>query len=214
MIVGAGRMDAYLAAFPMNVRRACLALLFPLLATSATLAQSDIFQILHGNKVLGRIDAQRIVKGDRVSYSMISLSNFNLVWDQQVRTVARTTYVGGQVADCLTTVHVNEDLRDSSVLSTVAGRGLYVVHPRTVYSADLPENPWTTARMYYEEPVGQDSIFVESELKECAVVRIAPGEYILKLPNREKNHYVYRNGRLYEIRVDRGWLELVFRRVG
>ncbi|MBK8498883.1 MAG: hypothetical protein IPL52_08710 [Flavobacteriales bacterium] len=207
-------MFAYLAAFPMNFHRAGLAILFPLFATSVTLAQSDIFQILRGNKVLGRIDAQRVVKGDRVSYSMISHSAFNLVWDQEVRTVARTTYIAGHVSDCLTTVHVNKGLRDSSVLRTVAGRGLYVVHPRTVYSADLPQNPWTTARMYYEEPLGQDSIFVESELKDCAVVRIAPGEYILKLPNREKNHYVYRNGRLYEIRVDRGWLELVFRRVG
>lgn len=177
-------------------------------------AQADIFHILKGDKVLGRIDALRVVKGDRVSYSMISLSSFNLVWDQEVRTVARTTYVAGRVADCLTTVHVNDDLRDSSVMRTVAGRGLYVVHPRSVYSAALPANPWTTARMYYEEPVGQDSVFVESELIDCAVVRIADGEYMLMLPNKERNHYIYRNGRLQEIRVDRGWLELVFRRAG
>lgn len=185
-----------------------------LTAAFTAFAQSDIFDILHRNKVLGRIDAQRIVKGDRVSYSMISHTKFNMVWDQEVRTVARTTYVAGRVADCLTTVHVNEEMRDSSVLRTVAGKGLYVVHPRTVYSAALPTNPWTTARMYYEEPVGQDSVFVESELIECAVERIAEGEYILKLPNKERNHYVYRNGILQEIRVDRGWLELLFRRAG
>lgn len=176
--------------------------------------QDGMFNILHGGKVLGTIDVLCVKDGDRVAYSMISHSKFNVIWDQEVRTVARTHYVGGRVASCLTTVHVNHEMRDSSVLRTVAGRGLYVVHPRTVYSAALPENPWTTARMYYEEPVGQDSVFVESELIECAVERIAPGEYILKLPNKEKNHYVYRNGQLLEIRVDRGWLDLVFRRAG
>ncbi len=177
-------------------------------------AQDGVFHILRGDKVLGNIDVLRVTTGDRTAYSMISYSSFNLVWDQEVRTVARTSYVKGRVAECLTTVHVNEDLRDSSVLRTIGGRGLYVVHPSTVYSAALPENTWTTARMYYEEPVGQDSVFVESELFECPVERIAEGEYLLKLPRKEVNHYIYRNGLLQEIRVDRGWLTLVFRRAG
>ncbi|MBK6830630.1 MAG: hypothetical protein IPG92_07785 [Flavobacteriales bacterium] len=194
--------------------RHLLALLLASTVCTAALAQDGVFHILRGDKVLGNIDVLRVTKGDRVAYSMISYTSFNLVWDQEVRTVARTSYVGGRVAECLTTVHVNEDLRDSSALRTIAGRGLYVVHPRTVYSAALPDNPWTTARMYYEEPVGQDSVFVESELIECPVVRIAPGEYILKLPRKENNHYIYRNGLLHEIRVDRGWLSLVFRRAG
>lgn len=185
-----------------------------LLASSGSLAQDGVFHILHNDKVLGTIDVLRVAEGDRVTFSMISHSTFTMLWKREVRTVARTQYVAGKVAHCLTTVHVGEELRDSSVLRAIGGRGLYVVHPDKVYSADLPQNPWTTARMYYEEPVGQDSVFVESELFECAVERIAPGEYILKLPNKEKNHYVYRNGLLHEIRVDRGWLGLVFRRVG
>jgi hypothetical protein len=185
-----------------------------LLLSFTSAAQDGVFHILHNDKVLGTIDVLREAKGDRVTYSMISFSTFTALWKREIRTVARTEYLAGKVAACLTTVHVGEELRDSSALRTVAGRGLYVVHPNKVYAADLPQNPWTTARMYYDEPVGQDSVFVESELFECAVERIAPGEYILKLPNKEKNHYVYRDGLLQEIRVDRGWFGLVFRRAG
>ena len=185
-----------------------------LLAPCACAAQDGVFHILHNNKVLGTIDVLRVADGDRVEYSMISYSSFTHLWHREVRTVARTRYVASKVSACLTTVHVNDALRDSSVLTPIGGRGLYVVHPDRVYGAELPQNPWTTARMYYEEPVGQDSVFVESELFECPVERIAPGEYILKLPNKEKNHYVYRDGVLQEIRVDRGWLGLVFRRAG
>lgn len=184
-----------------------------LLASSACLAQDGIFHILHNNKVLGTIDVLREARGDSVTYSMTSRSDFTFIWKRQVNTVARTTYVGGKVMHCLTTVREGETLRDSSMLRAIGGRGLYVVHPDKVYSAELPRNAWTTTRLYYEEPVGQDSVFVESELAEWPLVRIAPGEYILKLPNKEKNHYVYRNGVLQEIRVDRGWLGLVFRRV-
>lgn len=184
-----------------------------LLASDLCVAKDGVFEILHNKKVLGTIDVLRVAKGDSITYSMISRSDFTMLWKRQVLTVARTLHIGGQVTNCLTTVHETGTLRDSSALRCVGGRGLYVIHPDKVYAADLPKNPWSTARLYYDEPVDQDSIFVESELAECAIERIAPGEYILKLPNKEKNHYIYRNGILQEIRVDRGWLGLVFRRV-
>ena len=193
------------------MRHALILLLF--LAVGACPAQDGVFQILHNGNVLGKINVLRVSRGDSVTYSMVSRSNFTFLWKREVNTVTRTLYVGGRVTDCLTTVHDGEDLRDSSALRAIGGRGLYVVHPRKVYAAELPKNPWTSTRLYYEEPVGQTSVFVESELFECALERIAPGEYVLQLPNREKNHYVYRNGRLHEIRVDRGWFGLVFRRV-
>lgn len=192
------------------MRALCFGLL---IASSACVAQDGIFQILHHDKVLGTIDVLRVAKGDSVTYSMTSRSDFTFLWKRQVSTVARTLYVGGKVAHCITSVREGETLRDSSALRAIGGRGLYVVHPDKVHSAEMPKNPWTTTRLYYEEPVGQDSVFVESELAEWPLVRIAPGEYILKLPNKEKNHYVYRDGVLQEIRVDRGWLGLVFRRV-
>jgi len=184
-----------------------------LLASNPCVAKDGVFEILHNKKVLGTIDVLRIAKGDSITYSMISRSDFTLLWKRQVLTVARTLHIAGQVTNCLTTVHESGALRDSSALRCIGGRGLYVIHPDKVYAADLPKNTWSTARLYYDEPIGQDSIFVESELAECAIERIAPGEYILKLPNKEKNHYIYRNGILQEIRVDRGWLGLVFRRV-
>ena len=189
----------------------------PLLLLVCTSAQAqvrtDVFDVRHRDEVLGRIDAQRVVEGDRTTYSMISHSTFHMVWTQEVHTVVRSHYVSERVVGCISTVHVNEDMRDSSALRTVAGRGLYFVHPGNVYGAALPTNPWTTSRMYYDEPIGLDSIFVESDLREYPLVALGPGEYLLKLDNKHSNHYIYRNGRLMEVRVDRGWLELVFRRV-
>jgi hypothetical protein len=193
----------------MRVLSVCL-----LLVAGACTAQDGFFHILHNGKKLGTINVLRVARGDSVTYSMTSRSNFTFLWKREVNTVVRTLYVDGRVTGCHTIVRDGATLRDSSALRAIGGRGLYVVHPDKVYSAALPANPWTTTRLYYEEPLGQDSVFVESELSECPVERIAPGEYILRLPNKEKNHYVYRDGVLQEIRVDRGWLGLVFRRAG
>jgi len=183
------------------------------LATSTCFAQDGVFEILHNKKAIGTIDVLRVTQGDSVTYSMISRSSFTLLRRREIRTVARTLCVAGQVTNCLTTTHDCGALRDSSAMRAIGRRGLYVAHPDKVYGADLPRNTWTGTRMYYEEPVGLDSVFVESELADCPLERIAPGEYILKLPNRESNRYIYRNGILREIHIDRGWLGLVFRRV-
>lgn len=175
-------------------------------------AQNGTFQILHGDQVVGSIVVERSIKGNSTAYSMVSLSSFVLVWKRSIRTTMTTQYINGQVTDCHSAVRMNNTVQDSSRLRTVAGKGLYFIHPSAVYGADLPTNAWTTARMYYEEPTGIASIFVESALKDCPLDLIAAGEYRLTLPNKTRNHYIYRNGTLQEIRVDRGWVDLVFRR--
>ncbi len=183
------------------------------LACTCCGAQDGVFEILRGNTVVGRIVVDREVKGGATSYSMVSAAMFDLVWKQHVRTSVTTQYVDGRVTGCKSSVHLNHALRDSSHLNSVGSKALYFVHPSEVYMAAPPTNEWTTARMYYEEPTGQDSIFVESALRDCPLERLAVGEYRLTLPNKSRNHYVYRNGTLHEIRVDRGWFDLVFRRV-
>jgi hypothetical protein len=66
--------------------------------------------------------------------------------------------------------------------------------------------------MFYEEPLGQTSILVESVMQACPLVRTGPGVYELTLPNNDRNRYLYVGGRLIEVQVDRMLVNLVFRR--
>lgn len=68
------------------------------------------------------------------------------------------------------------------------------------------------ARMYFEEPIGRKTIFIESVMDHGALRASAPGEYILTFPDGAVNRYVYRGGTLREIHVDRTFLDLLFKR--
>jgi hypothetical protein len=135
-----------------------------------------------------------------------------MLWKQVIRSLNSAEYIGNTLLGCHTNLSVNGALRDSSHLRPMGDALHGFVHPdqRFLHNGAVA---WTTARMYFEEPVGQLRIFVESLLAYCPLERTGPGTYRLTLSNNKVNHYSYRNGVLHEIRVDRSLIDLVFRRV-
>ena len=186
-----------------------------LLVTGAPLitrAQTGSFAIWNDNERVGSILVDRTHFGDSTFYTMRSLSHVDVVfWTQEVRTSVTAAYVGGRLQACGSTMHVNDVMRDSSHMYVRQGVARGYVHPDAVtVSCD---NAWTTARMYYEEPVGQSYIYVESLLRDAPLETVATGLYRLVLEDDKVNHYVYRDGVLQEVQVDRTFIDLVFRRV-
>jgi hypothetical protein len=190
----------------------CALLTVLLLCGLAAQAQPGKFAIWKSGDVVGQVFVDRIIKGDRIHYIISSYAEVMVLWKQVVRTVGMTEYVNGKMTTCHSSFRFNDSLKDSSHMVTRQGVTHGYIHPgKTTQKANT--NPWSTARLYYEEPIGQTSIFVESVLQNCPLERTAVGTYTLTMPDRKVNHYVYRNGVLYEIRVDRSFFDLVFRRL-
>ncbi len=97
-------------------------------------------------------------------------------------------------------------------MSTKEGVPRCYVHPEQLEQCSS-KGEWTTARMYFEEPVNATQIYVESVLRSCPLISSGPGKYTLTFPNDTKNHYVYKNGVLQEVQVIRPLFDLVFRKV-
>ncbi len=197
---------------PATLRSGCWLALASVLSLPV-FAQQSRFEIVKGGHVVGSIVAQRTAIGERTRYSMISFSEFNLVFDQVVRSSVTTEYRGALMHNCQSHVTVNGSLRDSSHCAPVADTTHCYVHPGKRFVEHQPVH-WTTARMYFEEPVDQPAIFVESVLRHCPLERTGPGEYKLVLPGNKVNRYTYRDGRLEAVHVDRGLFTLLFRNVG
>ena len=175
-------------------------------------AQPSEFHIFKDEEKVGNIKVDRTERGPQVRYEMDSYSEFSLIWTQEVRTSVVTEYMNGSISYCHSSIKVNDSIRDSSYMRLGGPSVDCYVHPDR--AADCGSGTdWTTARMYFEEPVGERSIYVESVLKDCPLVSSGPGNYTLTLPNDNRNHYIYRNGILYEIQVIRPFFDLVFRRV-
>ena len=176
------------------------------------MAQPSTFAIWKGDNVVGKVHVDRKVQGERTQYVMTSRAEVQVLWTQRIRTSASTEYHGGRLTSCHTAVNVNNELRDSSRMHGADGRWSGYLHPGRTVPVTC-RNPWSTARMYYEEPHGQKTVYVESVLEDCPLMRISEGVYQLTLPDGHVNRYVYRNGVLQEVQVDRLFFDLVFRRV-
>lgn len=183
-----------------------------LLSASTALAQPGGFAIWKGQDLVGQVRVDRRVQGERVLYAMTSYSEVMAVWKRIVRTSVATEYLQGQLVRCHSSLRVDRALKDSSHLDLRGLERTAYLHPGRKPEA-VCANPWSTARMYYEEPVGQMSVYVESVLADCPLLHLGEGLYRLTLPGGKVNEYVYHAGVLQEIRVLRTLFDLVFRRV-
>ena len=194
-----------------NVQRLLLALSFLCWGMGNTSAQRSTFNIFKGNNIVGSIDVMRLGEPADAIYVITSYSEIDMVLKQVVRTSMFTAYRHGDVVACNTMLRLNKSLRDSSNMSSHDGLWRCYVHPDAPFQrTSAPQ--WTTARMYYEEPVDQTSVFVESVLLDCPLRKTAPDTYTLTFPNKNVTRYIYRNGVLQEMQVDRTLINLVFRR--
>lgn len=174
-------------------------------------AQQTRFDIWKGDAVIGTVLAKRTSAEERTHYLMTSYSEFDLVWKQVVSSFVSTEYRSGSMDRCISHMKVNGSVRDSSHFASASEPNNCFVHPDERFSHTDPVE-WTTARMYFEEPIGQQRIFVESVLRYCSLQHLGGGEYRLNLPDDKVNRYVYKDGRLEEIHVDRSLFDLVFKR--
>lgn len=192
--------------------RQLLGCLFLLLLVGIAPAQPLHFNILKGGDVIGAIVAERNVHGEGTFYSMVSHSEFNLLWSNTVQSTTATAYVKGILHSCGAFMRVNKTMRDSSNMVRIGDQAHCYIHPdkRFIHTGAVE---WTTARMYYEEPIGQTRIFVESEMAFRRFEAIGANIYRLHLSDGKLNEYTYRRGELQEVKVIRTFFDLYFKRV-
>lgn len=197
--------------FSMPICSLALAMVIQFTVTTWAFGQSDQarFHIQKGSRTIGQVHALKHRIGLNTSYVMTSHAEFSLAWKQVIRTHLTTEYRNDLLTACQSVIKLNDAVRDSSSMARSSDR--CYVYPDAPFTCDR-STQWTTARMYFEEPLEQASIFVESALRAIALVSVGPGQYLLTFPNGTSNRYVYRDGLLHEIHVKRPLVSLVFRR--
>lgn len=189
-----------------------LVALLPALASGIPAAAQEVgFHILKDRTVVGSIKAIRRDSGASTIYVVSSYSQMAVVKKQVVRSNLAAEYRQGRPYSCFSSFHLNGSLRDSSYMRTQGSLLSCYRYPDERFEVGRA-SAWTTSRMYFEEPAGQSTVFVESVLKECRLQSTAPGVYVLELPGNRTNTYRYAGGRLMEVQVDQPLLKLTFRR--
>lgn len=177
----------------------------------AAMAQQEGFTIWKDGHRVGAITAIRHASGPDTTYAVSSISELALVTRHVVRSSLAMSYRDGMPWSCFTALRVNDALRDSSLMMRGSTGLECFVHPKERF-IQASVHPWCTARLYFEEPVGQREVFVESLLQERPVEDMGEGLYRVDMAGGKANTYRYVGGVLQEVEVDRPLLKLVFRR--
>ncbi len=189
-----------------------LAVLLVVVASFSTACAQQLgFTIWKGETLVDGITAIRNHAGVNATYAVSSYSELEIVMKQVVRSTMALEYRAGRPFAGFTSLHLNGSLRDSSFMRNMAGTLNCFVHPKEHFTMKEP-NAWSTARMYFEEPVGQSTVFVESVMRDCPLTRTAEGVYVLSMPGKKSNIYRYKDGLLQAVEVDRMFVKLVFKR--
>ena len=190
----------------------CCLLALWLGSTLALPGQSVQFRIFKGSKPIGSIHAKKEKSGVETTYTVISEASFRVVTKFVRETFTKVVYSGRELETSINRETMNESLKGHRTThrkgpayscSLNGGKNSFDLNGPLRYCSSM---------LYFTEPKGQSHVFAESYQQLCKIEEIDPGVYKLYLPKGKINHYVYRSGRLEEIRVFRSIINLVFKR--
>jgi len=82
--------------------------------------------------------------------------------------------------------------------------------------ADLPQVcvkmvTYSSACLYFEEPVNMDSLFYEKYGRELELSEFGDHQYEIELPNASKERYTYQNGKLNSVEIVQSFATITLR---
>lgn len=187
-----------------------LAIIYWLIIGYDSIAQTADFAIFIGNREIGSIQAKRDVLENRSVYHVTSDASFRVVWKYHRTTDMTAIFVDDTLVLSESKVVMNDDVKEDSKYWR-DGIHYRCLRQDNEASTEQPVR-FSSARLYFEEPVGVDSVYSETFLENSYLKRISETQYKLYLPGNRENIYTYENGELVEIRADRTF-DLLFRRV-
>ena len=147
------------------------------------------------------------------TYKILSKVSFRILWKHyHRRTNNLVIYQGESMKTSYSGVYMNDNLEDSTTLNQELTNYRVFKYPEDryiLYGADLR---FTTAKLYFQEPVGIQKVYSERFLQYCPLEVQGDHKYKLYLPDNKVNYYTYKDKELVEVSIDRTWFNLEFRR--
>ena len=173
--------------------------------------QTLTYGIYWGDDEIGSIVASvRPIKNE-IQYEVNSNANFRVLWKYKRTTELDVVYSNNVLISSFNQIFLNNKLKESSQVKMENGFYQCFMHPSESFQ-QKPEIGYSTARLYFEEPIGISKVYSEAYLEFALLEDEGNHSYKLTLPGNKINHYLYENGKLMRIEVNRTWFNLVFKR--
>lgn len=174
-------------------------------------AQTYRYTIHHGDDEIGEITASHTSSGPESHFKITSTAVFKVLWKYNRKTSMAVRYKNGVLEYSSSEVFMNDELEERCQIKK--NREVYDCRKQPGDSFQI-KSPivFSSARLYFEEPIGVEAIFLESYLAFCPLEPMGNHKYKLTLPGEKVNYYTYENEILKEIFVERSWFDIIFRK--
>ena len=190
----------------------CIMLLVFMLDTLSASGQKLVYHVFHGNNNIGFIHVDREQKNNLEIYQLQSEVNFRILWKNHEHvSKMKVTFKDGVLFESISETWQNEKLDIKSRIWKNGNQYQGVFHSgdsvKITHPIDL-----SAVQLYYQEPVGLESVFLESFLEYGKFETVSPGNYEIKTPNGRLNTYIYEDGTLKELQVEGTWFTIHFKK--
>lgn len=176
-------------------------------------AQNHRYSVHRGGNEIGEITASLNEQAETKTYEILSSVSFKVLWKRYHRRTSNlVVFQRGSLSTSNSGVYMNDELQDSTSLSKEPDYYRLFKYPDDHDLLNDTELDFSTAKLYFQEPVGIQRVYSERFLQYCELEAQEGHRYKLSLPDNKTNYYTYKDQQLVKVFVDRAWFNLEFRR--
>ena len=181
--------------------------MFTLLITAAS-GQILEYEVVKGNKKLGKMTVDRRYGAKTVEYHLKSRVVFRLLFSFTVDYESNSFYENGTLAKEWTISKLNGSTqKESTILKKDPD---YELTLNGVRSSEKAPITYSIAAIYYEEPYDGQKVFSPQFGQYLTFKQVAPHQYEMESPDGT-NLYTYANGICIEVKVSRDFARFYFK---
>ncbi len=175
--------------------------------------QKHHYSVHRGGKEIGAITASLIEVQETQTYEIHSDVRFKVLWKNYHRKTSNlVTYLGDTMKTSSLGIYMNDDLQDSTTIKFELNNYRCYRYPDDRFILQDTHLQFTTAKLYFQEPVGVHRVYSERFLQYCSLEQQGDHHYKLSLPSGKTNYYTYKDSKLEKVLIDRTWFNLEFRK--
>lgn len=179
----------------MNIKLFFLTVgMFGMLQANAQTRKYEV--VLSGNKI-GELTATKTVKGAFTTYKLESKSEAKVLFSTKKNYVLMdVTYKDGILVSSYCKNEINDEV-DNYASINWDGSKYNITNEKKKFTHPT-EVKYSVISLYFSEPKGMKQLFTERIGEVYPLTDLGSGRYEYKIPNGDKNVYVYKNGELVE----------------
>jgi hypothetical protein len=165
-----------------------------MLRANAQTREYDV--ILSGNKI-GELTVTRTIKGAFTTYKLESKSEAKVLFSTKKNYVLMdVTYKDGMLVSSYCKNEINDEV-DNYASINWDGSKYNITNEKRKFTHPTAVN-FSVISLYFSEPKGLKQLFTERIGEVYPLTDLGSGRYEYKIPNGDKNVYIYKNGELVE----------------